>query len=374
MADKLRIGILGCGVITQRTLPGLLALLRKYDGAVGGLCDISDANIDTVAEGVGIPGVRRFESVEAMSSNESIDTILVATPIAHHYENVKSALENGCHVYTHKTLAGSAEKCEELATIARKNDVALACSPGQLSLPAYRKAKEIIDSGELGTIVSVDAAAEATAHRYESERANESPSDNTPFSWEWYHNEARGGGPLDDMFVYPLAFLTDTFGDVTAASVVGRLVEPNIEWLGRTISADVADAYVGSIRFGEIVATIRSSFSSNCSRLPWGFVSIRGTNASLEIEKVNDREYRLYITLNDGEARVEECDVFDEMEAEKYGSAECHVLTDIGELFAAVTQRRDVQGATAENAARVAAGISLIKASASRNGVLVTSE
>ncbi len=173
------------------------------------------------------------------------------------------------------------------------------------------------------------------------------------------------------MFVYPLAFLTETFGEVDAAAVHGRLVAETIEWKGRMIKADTPDSYLGFVRFGDVASTIRSSFGSNSSRVPWGFISMRGTDAGLEIEKVNDREYRLYVTPNGGDARVEQLDAFNDKEATVFGSAECHVLTDIRELLDAALEDRSVIGATAENAARVARGLALIKSSATNGGQLV---
>lgn len=373
MTESLRIGILGCGVITQRTLPGLKAILMTRDAKITAICDLSDANLAAVEAEYGQGALGRFDSLDAMLRDGRINTLLVATPISMHYDNVKAGLSAGCHVYTHKTLAATPERCLELGSLANNNGLRLAASPGQVLLPAYRRAREIIESGELGEIVSIDAAAEAAAHRWEAERADENPAKGRPFSWEWYHQEQQGGGPLDDMFVYPLAFLTETFGEVNAAAVHCRLVAETIDWKGRTIAADTPDSYSGFVRFGDVASTIRSSFGSNSSRVPWGFVSMRGTDAGLEIEKVNDREYRLYVTPNGGDARAEQLNVFSDEEATLFGSAECHVLTDINELLEAALGDREVIGATAKNAARVAKGLALIKDSAASGGKLVNS-
>lgn len=371
MTNRTRIGILGCGVITQRTLPGLKAIMEPLGAEIAAICDLSEGNLDAIERGYHGDALSRYSSLDEMLGNGDIDVLMIATPISMHYDNVKAGLAAGCHVYTHKTLAPTLEQCDELGEIASANGLRLAASPGQILLPAYRRAREIIDSGELGTIVSIDAAAEAAAHRWEAERAHEDPEEGRAFSWEWYHSDARGGGPLDDMFVYPLAFLTEMLGDVTAAAVQGRLVTPNIEWKGRTVIADTPDSYTGVVNFNGVPATIRSSFSANSSRVPWGFIGIRGTDAGLEIEKMNDLEYRIYVTPNGGEARVEKLDVFDDRGAAIMGRAECHVLTDMRELLDAALHDREVEGATVANAARVARGMSLIKQSAADRGALV---
>jgi len=366
---SIRLGILGCGVITQRTMTGLLALLEEFDGEIVGLCDPNDASVAATADLAAGHSPRRFETLEAMSAEAT--AIIVATPIRMHFDNVRTAIDAGCHVYTHKTLAPTEAQCLELAGAATRAERKLVCSPGQLLLPAYRRALAIIESGELGEIMSVDAAAEASPHRYEAERADEAPGEGQPYSWEWYHRESLGGGPVDDMFVYPLAFLVPVFGRANRAAVHARIVETSIEWGGRTIQADTPDVYAGYMQFGSVASTMRTSFSSNTSRISWGMITIRGSRACLEIDKRNDLEYRLYVTPNGGKKREEDCNVFEPAAAERFGRAECHVIRDMRELFEAIHNDRLVEGASAENAAAVAAAISLMKKSAASGGALI---
>ncbi|MEO1246393.1 MAG: Gfo/Idh/MocA family oxidoreductase [Pseudomonadota bacterium] len=370
MKEPIRLGILGCGVITQRTMQALLALLEEFDGRIVGTCDPNDANVAAIEGMAAGHAPQRFADLEAMAS--AANTIVVATPIRMHFEHVQAALNADCHVYTHKTLAATAAECLELGGLAGRGKQKLVCSPGQLLLPAYRRALAIIESGELGEIVSVDAAAEASPHRYEVERADENPTAGQPYSWEWYHRQDRGGGPVDDMFVYPLAFLVPAFGRASAAAVNSRLIEAVIEWRGRTIEADAPDVYSGYMQFGSVISTVRTSFSSNTSRVAWGAIAIRGSRACLEIDKRNDLEYRLYVTPNGKGPRVEECNVFDPADAARFGRAECHVIRDMRELFEAIRDDRAVEVATPENAAAVADAISLLKKSAAAGGNLIT--
>jgi len=117
-----------------------------------------------------------------------------------------------------------------------------------------------------------------------------------------------------------------------------------------------------------VFATFRASFSSNTQHTSWGHICIRGTKACLEIERKTTLEYTLFITPNDHPARIEKITAFDEQMVKTHGEEECHVLLDMAELICAVKEQRPVRGATADNAAQVAAGISLIKQSAVNNG------
>lgn len=371
MPSGLNVALVGCGVITQRTLGGLSALLRAHNGRVSALCDPVESNRRTVAQACSEWTVREYTNIDHLLAESDCNAVIVATPIGMHFDHAHQSLAAGRHVYCHKTLADSAEGCHQLADLALRMNLKLAASPGQILLPAYARAQDIAQNGHLGEIVSIDVGTEAASHRFEPERANEVPPPNCPYSWEWYHTAALGGGPLNDMFTYPLAFLTEWLGNVTGAAAKGRLVAPEIEWRGRTIRADTADSYCGLLEFGDALATFRASFSSNGRKVPWGTICIRGTEGCLEIEKRSDLFYRIFVSPNGLPPSIERHQVFEAGDAERLGRVECHVLTDMSEFLSACVEDRPVRGATAENAARVARGLSLIRRSAELGGVWV---
>ena len=371
MPPGLNVALVGCGVIAQRTFGGLSALLRAHNGRVSALCDPVQSNCRAVAQACSDWAVREYSSIDRLLAESDCNAVIVATPIGMHFDHARQSLSAGRHVYCHKTLADSAEGCHRLADLARRMKLKLAASPGQSLLPAYARAQDIVRSGRLGDIVSIDVGTEAAPHRFEPERANEAPRANRSYSWEWYHKAALGGGPLNDMFVYPLAFLTELLGEVTRASAKGNLITPVILWQGRTIMADTPDSYCGLLEFGNTLATFRASFSSNGHKVPWGTICIHGTECCLEIEKRSDLLYRIFLSPKDRPPSIERHRVFETGDAERLGRVECHVLTDLSEFFSACVEDRPVRGATAENAARVARGLSLIRRSAGLGGVWV---
>ena len=344
MQPALNIALLGCGVIAQRTLGGLSALLRSHNARVSALCDPVGANRRSVAQACPDWNMQEYSSIDTLLAESDANAVIVATPIALHFDHVHQALSAGRHVYCHKTLADTAKGCHRLAELALGTNLKLAASPGQILLPAYARAAEIVLSGQLGDIVSIDAATEAMPHRFEPERTHEAPAPGHPYSWEWYHKEAAGGGPLKDMFVYPLAFLTELLGDVTRASAKGRLITPTIQWRGRTIRADTPDSYCGLLEFGNALATFRASFSSNGRKVPWGTICIRGTDCCLEIEKRSDLFYRIFVSPNGRPASIERHEVFETIDAVRLGRVECHVLTDLSEFLSACVEDRPVRG------------------------------
>jgi len=101
------------------------------------------------------PQARWADSYEAMLADESLDAVVVATPVPTHYELAKLALEAGKHVFVEKPPAMKGAEIDELVSIAEERDLVL--MPGHLLLyhPGVLKLKELVDGGELGDVLMV---------------------------------------------------------------------------------------------------------------------------------------------------------------------------------------------------------------------------
>ena len=90
-----------------------------------------------------------------MLSDDTVDAVVVATPVPTHYALAKQALEAGKHVFVEKPPAMRAEEMEELVELARAGGRVL--MPGHLLLyhPGLRKVKELVDAGEVGEVACV---------------------------------------------------------------------------------------------------------------------------------------------------------------------------------------------------------------------------
>jgi predicted dehydrogenase len=90
-----------------------------------------------------------------MLADDSLDAVIVATPVPTHYALAKQALEAGKHVLVEKPPAMMASEIDDLVEIASAADRVL--MPGHLLLyhPGVVKLKELISSGELGDVLCV---------------------------------------------------------------------------------------------------------------------------------------------------------------------------------------------------------------------------
>jgi predicted dehydrogenase len=148
MSAPTRIGVVGLNYWGPN-------LVRNFDGLaeLAWLCDLDDAHLAPLAERY--PHARATTALTDMLADESLDAVVIATPVPTHYALAKQALEAGKHVFVEKPPAMRAVEMDELVQLAADGDRVL--MPGHLLLyhPAVLKLKELVASGELGDVLCV---------------------------------------------------------------------------------------------------------------------------------------------------------------------------------------------------------------------------
>ena len=122
-------------------------------GALVALCDLSDDLRQRFAERY--PNVRVYSDYEELLVDETVDGVVIATPVPTHYDLAKRALEAGKHALVEKPPAMRGAEMEELVALAEASSLAL--MPGHLLLyhPGVRKLKDLIEQRELGDVLCV---------------------------------------------------------------------------------------------------------------------------------------------------------------------------------------------------------------------------
>jgi predicted dehydrogenase len=143
-----RVGVAGLGYWGPN-------LARNFDelAELAWLCDLDEDHRARFA--ARYPNARVTRSFEDLLADDTLDAIVVATPVPTHYALAKEALEAGKHVMVEKPPAMNAAEIDELVAIAAARDRVL--MPGHLLLyhPGVLKLKELISTGELGEVLCV---------------------------------------------------------------------------------------------------------------------------------------------------------------------------------------------------------------------------
>ncbi len=156
----------GLGGIGQRHLRNLRQLVPDAQiGAVrhgGRVFEVhDDLSVDAGADIVAKYGIETFPDLDA-AAGFAPDFAVVANPTSLHVQTARSLVDRGIPVFLEKPIGADGDDVEGLAAAAATQNVPVAVAFQLRRHPCVRKAKEWIDSGRLGRLLS----AEARVHAY----------------------------------------------------------------------------------------------------------------------------------------------------------------------------------------------------------------
>lgn len=115
------------------------------------VCDISKERRDFAEQKY--KGIKVFDDYQKMFASGEIDAVLVETPHYFHPQIAMDALKNNLHVLCDKPAGVFTKQVREMNEEAAKHkDLLFGMMLNQRTNPLYIKAKEIIESGELGEL------------------------------------------------------------------------------------------------------------------------------------------------------------------------------------------------------------------------------
>ena len=147
----LRMAAIGCGYWG----PNLIRNFNNHpDVQLIKICDMDEKRRVHMA---GLyPSVEVIADHNKIINDDSIDAVVVATPVSTHYPLGKAVLESGKHLFIEKPMAASAAECEELNTIAAARGLHIMVGHTFLFVPAVRKIRDLYTSGELGEMYYIN--------------------------------------------------------------------------------------------------------------------------------------------------------------------------------------------------------------------------
>jgi predicted dehydrogenase len=151
--QRARVAVVGTGWwSTFAHIPGLHA---NPDAELVALCDKRPDALQTAAASVG--GVKTYTDYQQMLAKETLDGVVVCVNHNAHYEVAKACLETGIPVMLDKPMVLEAKHAHELEQLAKTRGVELIIGYPWHYTDVTRRARDIIQSGELGPIQYVSS-------------------------------------------------------------------------------------------------------------------------------------------------------------------------------------------------------------------------
>ena len=147
MTDPLKIGLIGCGGIVQRShLPALLQLGTYAE--VSALADPMAENCAIVGASADVPKARRHADYRDMLAAGGLDFVLIATPHHLHKEQAIATAEAGFGIISEKPMATSLQEADAVLDSVQKCGVAYAVVHNYLYNPGSQRALEMVANME----------------------------------------------------------------------------------------------------------------------------------------------------------------------------------------------------------------------------------
>ena len=102
------------------------------------------------------PNVKSFESLESILSDETIDLVIVNTPIDSHFEYAKKAILAEKNVLVEKAFTTNVAEANELKLLAKEKGVKLAVFQNRRWDSDFKTVKKVLDENLLGDLVEAE--------------------------------------------------------------------------------------------------------------------------------------------------------------------------------------------------------------------------
>ena len=155
MSEKFRVGFIGCGGIAGRHFKDV-----DSDGRaeVVAMCDPDPQRISGWKEKrAELSKALEYADYKEMLGADNLDVVYINSPHKFHFDQIMDSLRAGCHVVTEKPMVCSIEDARTVCQASKELDKAVVVAYQRRYQAPYRKMREIVDSGELGSLLGVTA-------------------------------------------------------------------------------------------------------------------------------------------------------------------------------------------------------------------------
>ena len=190
--DQARAGLIGAG---GRGRFVAKVFQRHPEVRIAAVCDVYEPNLERGLSESGNQG-RAYRNYKQLLDDKEIGIVIIATPEHWHHRMLLDAMAAGKDVYVEKPLCQTWQQGVELVEAAGKSKSIVQVGMQRRSYDVYLKARQIVASGELGTVRMVRSWWLNNQLKRETGRKLAGPLD-----WEQWQGPATRRDPDPDRFL-----------------------------------------------------------------------------------------------------------------------------------------------------------------------------
>ena len=274
MKKKLKIGIVGCGVIADIHAQ---AIKQSENAELHSVYSRTENNVKKCGEKYGISW---FTDWDKFISDKELDIVSICTPNGNHLEYGEKAAKAGKHVVVEKPIEVTLERAKKLIAVCEENNVKLAVIYQSRFVPEIEKLKKQIEQNVIGKIFMGDAYIKWFRNQ------------------EYYNSgvwratfKLDGGGALINQAIHTIDLLQWFMGDVeTVYGKIGTFTHDGIE--GEDTAVAVIKYKSGAIGVIEGSTSVQPAQSRR--------IELHGSKGTVIL---NDNDVRILTETSDDNAK-----------------------------------------------------------------------
>ena len=210
---SIRWGIIGVGNVTEvKSGPAFYKLDHSE------LVAVMRRSAEKAADYAQRHGIKKwYSNASDLINDPEVDAVYIATPPDSHAGYAIEAMNAGKPVYVEKPMARHYSECKEMLEVSKQTGMPLWVAYYRRTLPAFLKAKELVENGAIGKPLMVNIKLYK-----EAQERNQRPEE---MHWHVFP-EIAGAGHFFDLASHQFDYLDFVFGKVTevkgtAANIAG---------------------------------------------------------------------------------------------------------------------------------------------------------
>lgn len=216
MSRIIKVGLIGAGFIGRSHATAYVNQCQfgsdiKVELVV--VADPVEAAAKALAESHGF--LRYTTDWHKVTAAEDVDLVCICTPNSLHCEIAMDAARHGKAINCEKPLGMDGDESERAAQVIRECGVPAACGFNTMKIPVIAYAKQVIDSGELGELVSFRGS-------YDTDGLADPDA---PHAWRMLAKNSKLGS-LGDLAAHVLSISQYLLGDIVSVSGMTTIVYP----------------------------------------------------------------------------------------------------------------------------------------------------